>query len=517
MKSVLAFFPVISALLLSACIGSTESSFGWRDGNSSAVVAKNNPAAANNEQITEAPASDVAAAEQGQQADEPPVAEAPPLSSSVVLAPIGAAPAPVNQSPAPVEAPKPPVAEAPAPVNQSPAPVEAPKSPVAEAPAPVNQSPAPVEAPKSPVAEAPAPVNQSPAPVEAPKAPVAEAPAPAPAPAGDSQQQASGGAGSSAGSGSSTVSDSSSSSGSSSVSDSSSGSQQGSPGPASESPAPAAQEPAPAPVAANDPTPAEELPLCSNSAVKIGVVDAGSSASVECENASAAVSFQMQLAEGSADSLGRLDASGNSVTYTAPQAREIFKVEIYAVSAEDSNETQKLAQFSVKPAQELGVVAESGQTDGIVCKVFSIPSTTQSLKEIDFMAPPIATISLQQFNILKRLFDSGFPGVRDIFEWFALECTAKLTVQKNEAGKISLQLTSDDGSMLYIDGKMMLDNDGQHGEQSVTGSGTFAQGPHNLRLIYFQGPRYHIALELKWKTHNDNKQYTHIPASRFKQ
>ncbi|MDR3094205.1 MAG: metallophosphatase, partial [Bacteroidales bacterium] len=46
---------------------------------------------------------------------------------------------------------------------------------------------------------------------------------------------------------------------------------------------------------------------------------------------------------------------------------------------------------------------------------------------------------------------------------------------------------SDDGSKLYIDGKLVVDNDGSHSTKRVTGTAVSLEaGFHDLRLLYFE-------------------------------
>ena len=71
-----------------------------------------------------------------------------------------------------------------------------------------------------------------------------------------------------------------------------------------------------------------------------------------------------------------------------------------------------------------------------------------------------------------------------------------------------------DGAILYLDGAMLVDNDGTHYTASKTGSKALKKGHHDFKLDYFQGPRYHITMQLSWKC-GAAKDYTIIPASAF--
>ncbi|MDP4292719.1 MAG: glycosyl hydrolase, partial [Bacteroidota bacterium] len=53
------------------------------------------------------------------------------------------------------------------------------------------------------------------------------------------------------------------------------------------------------------------------------------------------------------------------------------------------------------------------------------------------------------------------------------------------SGNYTFYLLSDDGSKLYIDGKLIIDNDGFHGELEKAGSIELTQGKHVIRVDYF--------------------------------
>ncbi len=107
---------------------------------------------------------------------------------------------------------------------------------------------------------------------------------------------------------------------------------------------------------------------------------------------------------------------------------------------------------------------------------------------------PAATFYTAALNVPARQFTEGFPGVSSRIEWFAIRYRGKFTVAA--AGSYRFRLVSDDGSMLYIDGRLIINNDGQHPPFSRGGSLTLETGEHSLFVNYYQGPRETIALQL---------------------
>lgn len=71
--------------------------------------------------------------------------------------------------------------------------------------------------------------------------------------------------------------------------------------------------------------------------------------------------------------------------------------------------------------------------------------------------------------------------LRPDFWGMVLEGDFELT----DAGEYTFYLNSDDGSLLYIDDQLVVDNDGDHSELELNGSVTLKPGTHRLRLEFF--------------------------------
>jgi hypothetical protein len=127
--------------------------------------------------------------------------------------------------------------------------------------------------------------------------------------------------------------------------------------------------------------------------------------------------------------------------------------------------------------------------------IYYIPDGTSSLPDFSTLTP-VGSIYTKVLDVPERSFDSGFPGVTDRFEWFAIKYTG--TFQVENVGEYKFRLVSDDGSRLFIDGKKIVDDDGVHPPQSASGSVSLDRGAHQIEVDYFQGPRYYVALQLFW-------------------
>jgi len=131
---------------------------------------------------------------------------------------------------------------------------------------------------------------------------------------------------------------------------------------------------------------------------------------------------------------------------------------------------------------------------GLQGQVYNIHRNASHLPDFKHMKP-VGAIYTSELNVPPQDFQQGFPGVTKKFEWFAIDYTGRFWIAK--PGVYRFALTSDDGSKLYIDDDLVVDNDGTHPPQTKTASVTLAGGIHRIRVSYFQGPRFQVALVLE--------------------
>ena len=67
-----------------------------------------------------------------------------------------------------------------------------------------------------------------------------------------------------------------------------------------------------------------------------------------------------------------------------------------------------------------------------------------------------------------------------------------------EDGIYTFALLSNDGSMLYVDNRMLIDNDGPHGDKTLTAQRALAKGWHKMRVEYFDMNNGGV-LSLRWR------------------
>jgi hypothetical protein len=155
-----------------------------------------------------------------------------------------------------------------------------------------------------------------------------------------------------------------------------------------------------------------------------------------------------------------------------------------------------LAAGQEQPALNTGTtfgttVVVPGGLEGVI---YHIPKNSKAIPNLSKIKPQ-GKIYVSALNVPPRDFTEGFPGVTKRQEWFAIDYTGRFWIDK--PGLYRFALTSDDGSKLYIDDRMAVDNDGIHPADTKYGTVDLAGGIHKIRVEYFQGPRLQVALVLQ--------------------
>ncbi|MGA7966827.1 MAG: OmpA family protein [Gammaproteobacteria bacterium] len=129
-------------------------------------------------------------------------------------------------------------------------------------------------------------------------------------------------------------------------------------------------------------------------------------------------------------------------------------------------------------------------------KIYFLPEDSEKLPDFSALKN-IGSIYTAKWDIPDRDFTEGFPGVTDRFEWFAIDWQGQIYISKT--GKYHFHIGDDDGAILYLDGKTVINNDDVHSWSEATGGIQLSQGNHQFRLSYFQGPAASLGLQL-WVT-----------------
>ncbi len=148
----------------------------------------------------------------------------------------------------------------------------------------------------------------------------------------------------------------------------------------------------------------------------------------------------------------------------------------------------------------------------IVADVYELAVGTSALPDFTTIGPKSDTVCLSNYNIENQSWDIGFPGANQLVEWFALNSRAQLVVPTD--GNYQFRISSDDGSILYIDTAKIIDNNGNHAFLTKEGAVQLTAGNHALTVDWYQGPRFNLGLQLFWKLPG-TEEFVLVPTTAF--
>jgi Ca2+-binding RTX toxin-like protein len=140
------------------------------------------------------------------------------------------------------------------------------------------------------------------------------------------------------------------------------------------------------------------------------------------------------------------------------------------------------ADFSIAVADDNSAPTLSvANTEGLVASYYDVGRSIRNLDEVDFDADPDATGVVANLDYMtgNEAFWEGGPD-----NYFAAKYEGQLVV--DEAGSYTVNLASDDGSVLFVDGVAVLDNDGLHGTRTRSVTLELDEGPHEIEVRYFE-------------------------------
>jgi len=153
-------------------------------------------------------------------------------------------------------------------------------------------------------------------------------------------------------------------------------------------------------------------------------------------------------------------------------------------------QTDSVAGFSAQRALDYAVnsFGSTVPNAGSLCAdVYEIPVETKRLP--DFKRLSSIGIIYTDFLAVSRaanVVGIGLPNITTRTEWIGLDYYGRIWI--THPGSYEFQMISDDGALLEIDGKPVIDLDGIHAGKMGSGQITLEAGPHTLHIPYFQGP-----------------------------
>lgn len=154
-------------------------------------------------------------------------------------------------------------------------------------------------------------------------------------------------------------------------------------------------------------------------------------------------------------------------------------------------------------------------------KTFSIDATKAEFKKATFLKEPengvrytyheglFSSVSdVLKSNVIKKGIMSE-PSIDNIENENHFGCTFQGFILIPEDAVYDFMTLSDDGSVLFIDNKLIVDNDGSHAAVSASGRVALKKGFHSYQLIFFQD---YAGKSFSWGwRYNLNEEFQDIP------
>ncbi len=133
--------------------------------------------------------------------------------------------------------------------------------------------------------------------------------------------------------------------------------------------------------------------------------------------------------------------------------------------------------------------------NGLLAEVYTPGGSLRELPNFDWLIP-VQTLTTANIDLPDRRGDSGFfeLGI-DLEDDFAIRFRGKLMVET--AGTHIFKIQSDDGAQVYVNGELIVDNDGPQDFTTASGAARLTAGLHDIEIRYFQGLG-NIGLQLFW-------------------
>jgi putative heme-binding domain-containing protein len=188
-----------------------------------------------------------------------------------------------------------------------------------------------------------------------------------------------------------------------------------------------------------------------------------------------------------------VEGNGAAALYAASKSKASLRDLLAAVPRIPSEELRaglygdvRTLMFELPPNLAAEVGSSGMQEAGILVDYFYPSKTDVAVETLQEMMPKASGIVPQIVMEVPQLQQR---------DQFALRFTGNLSVPKS--GKYTFFLSSDDGSRLYLDDKLVINHDGLHGMGVKTGDVQLTAGSHSIILTYFDNGGGD-GLDVKW-------------------
>ena len=134
-------------------------------------------------------------------------------------------------------------------------------------------------------------------------------------------------------------------------------------------------------------------------------------------------------------------------------------------------------------------VGQEPLTQGLSCTLYTVPTSTVSIQTATLTS--VATFEYDgPFNQQEASVTAGLnilpSALSAVYQtWFVVKCSGDIVYSTSDYHEFTS--LSDDGSLVYLDGTILVNNDGLHSSQTVSATKYMKYGIHSIQIAFFQG------------------------------
>ena len=159
------------------------------------------------------------------------------------------------------------------------------------------------------------------------------------------------------------------------------------------------------------------------------------------------------------------------------------------VTATDSGGLSTSETFTISVFDPPVISVESGFT----AEYFDVDHSLKKMSDIDWDATPTHSEMTQDIN-----YENGHGSFWSGGDTDTFGARVSGNIEVEEGGVFTFHLGGDDGAILFVNGKKIVDNDGEHGFRTRTGEVELPEGNHHIEVRYFENYG-RAGLRLQWE------------------
>lgn len=146
----------------------------------------------------------------------------------------------------------------------------------------------------------------------------------------------------------------------------------------------------------------------------------------------------------------------------------------------------------------------AGFSPGLVCSLYSLPGEITRMSDFSAVMPTQTSV-VEDIDIPATILSWPMAPETMTNRFAAIFEGA---IYASGCGRYVFSLSSDDGSRLFIDGKLLIDNDGNHSMTEKTATIALSAGLHDIRVEYYENEG-EAGLKLSWGKEGESVDVIH--------